>query len=295
MYAFWDMFRRQMEGENYRRRDHGERPLEDRDIYEALGAKRSTFSGWKNQGIMPDDYLPLEDVIVDLLHGKREVWHARCKDAHRAHKAARTRHRPADVRTPGPPHPPTSSESETDASQDRDLSGEQRPDEAGNGSADAGEGSSLSLDLLPGTAADGTDGGWVPVPGSGRRRRVLAGVIAAGGVGLIAGLLAVLLQGTGAASPRQDGAPAVASSASSFAGLCAYVTKGPAWIYDAPDTSAAKLREKPIDSGITVLDRPHPPGWTAVFTPYDQPKYKWMQTADLSAPYDGPHPCPDHK
>jgi hypothetical protein len=76
---------------------------------------------------------------------------------------------------------------------------------------------------------------------------------------------------------------------------CAYVTKKDAWVFTAPNTTAKKLRPKPIDSGITILNDPHPPGWTPVLTPFDDPKRNWMQTDVLSVPYSGESPCPDKR
>jgi hypothetical protein len=75
---------------------------------------------------------------------------------------------------------------------------------------------------------------------------------------------------------------------------CAYVIKQPADVFDSPDEGSSVLRDKPTGSGITILDSPHPQGWTPVLTPRETPREHWMLTTALSTPTAGPDPCPDH-
>lgn len=133
-----------------------------------------------------------------------------------------------------------------------------------------------------------------------RRFRLAALVVGIAVLGL-SGALVFLNAGTGQppVSPPSDPASSANKSATPADQLaqCAYVTKKNAWIFTAPNITAKKLRTqpKPIDSGITILNDSHPPGWTPVLTPFEDPKRNWMQTDVLSVPYRGKISCQDRK
>lgn len=287
------MVLRRMEEENEQRRDRGLRTLERKNIYERLDVARSTFGDWTTKGIMPDDYLLLVEVLVDLLPGNQTDWHAHCKNADRAYQVYKNAVARRRLETASDVSSHESGSTQPDAAADRHFSGGMNQEAERVGSANADETGT------PGSVPRSTpptgyvDGGQEPVVGGSLRKRVLfTGAITAGAAAGVV-VVALLLHGTSPAGTREN-AGSASSSTSSRSALCAYVVEEPAEVYNAPDTSSGVLRKKPINSGITVLDLPHPPGWTAVSTPFDAPGFKWMQTADLSAPYNGPHPCQDH-
>lgn len=130
-----------------------------------------------------------------------------------------------------------------------------------------------------------------------RRFRLAALVVSIAVLGL-SGALVFLNAGArqSSASPPSDPASGPNESATPADQLtqCAYVTKKDAWIFTAPNITSKKLRPKPIDSGITILNDPNPPpGWTPVLTPYGDPKRNWMQTDVLSVPYRRESSCLD--
>jgi transcriptional regulator with XRE-family HTH domain len=78
------------------------------------------------------------------------------------------------------------------------------------------------------------------------------------------------------------------------AARCAYVTRLPATVFSAPSDDAAAVKAKDLGNGIEILQLPHPPGWSPVYTPRNSPGRNWMHANVLSTPVAGTRPCQDH-
>jgi hypothetical protein len=80
--------------------------------------------------------------------------------------------------------------------------------------------------------------------------------------------------------------------------ICAYVKGDPSNptvpVYSEADTTSRQVKWKAVGDPVEILDLPHPPGWTVVFTPQNPPGRLWMQTSELDKPFRATR-CPTER